>query len=470
VEPLARGGLTLAALRALHDARWVIAFALVVFGANLASSQMRGDSILYAAVSKNLVESGTPMELTLGGEPYLNKPPLYFWWSALVMAVVGVSNVGAKLGALLATTGLCVLLYRGLRGIFADRMVGMLAVFVFTATYVVWRNTYHARMESLVTLFVFGSLLAFLRWLDTARPGWAVAWGVLAGLGVLTKGPVGLVPIAAGVAYLLVRERRGHALWPVPVGIVACAMTAGWWYFAQGGDFASTFFGNELLDRSVIGAGQPLHKWWSVYLAKLVTFDLPWMVLAIIGLRKLWRREELRRPVGLLVTAAVVHLVLIHLVGEKTARYLYQFYVFTVGLTAWAILDAKRFDAEHLLKIVLVVFAIGLQFTGTSARHDHFAPMREAVALGESTQTPVVAERADFTTLDERGAFDWYLAGHVSQLTEPVDFIAVRHASNPLPYARTLFTSDRVWVGLALGAPDGPGEVFPMHDSTEGSP
>ena len=32
MEPLARGGLTLAALRALHDARWVIAFALVVFG------------------------------------------------------------------------------------------------------------------------------------------------------------------------------------------------------------------------------------------------------------------------------------------------------------------------------------------------------------------------------------------------------------------------------------------------------
>jgi 4-amino-4-deoxy-L-arabinose transferase-like glycosyltransferase len=452
------------------DARWVIVFALVVFGANLASSQMRGDSILYAAVSKNLVESGEPMQLTLGGEAYLNKPPLYFWLSAVVMSVVGTGVVGAKLAALLASVGLTLVLYRSARRIFDDRMVGMLTVFVFAATYVVYRNTYHARMESLVTLCVFASLMCFWRWLDTSSLRWIVGWGVCAGLAVLTKGPVGLLPIAAAIVYLVVRERGGHPLWHVLGGLVVFGATFSWWFFAQGTELASVFLGQELLGRSIAGEAQPLHKWWSVYLAKLVTYDLLWMVAAVVGVRAAWRNEALRRPVGLLVTAAAVHLVLIHLAGAKSARYLYQFYAFTAPLSAFGILSMRRFDSEHLLKIVIVVFAIGLQFTGTSSRHDYFRPMREAVALSETTGLPIMADVADFKTLDERGAFDYWLASHCTEPTEPVDFLAVRHASSPLAWARTLFVSDRVWVGLVRGAPDGPGEVFPMTDSTEGSP
>jgi len=470
VESLPGGGLTLAALRAFLDARWVIVFALVVFGANLATSQLRGDPVLYAAVSKNLVESGTPMELTLGGEPYLNKPPLYFWLSAMLMSVFGAGLVGAKLAALFASTGLAVLLYRGARRIFDDRMVGMLTVFVFASTYVVFQNTYHARMESLVTLFVVASLLCFWRWLDTRRLAWILAWGFLAGLGVLTKGPVGLLPVAAAIVYLVVRERSAGPLWHVALGVVVFGGTFSWWFAAQGTELASVFLGQQLLDRSVIGEAQPLHKWWSVYLAKLVTYDLIWMVAAVFGARRAWARKELRRPVGLLLTAAAVHLVMIHLVGEKTARYLYQFYAFTAPLSAYGILSMKRFDAEHLLKIIVVVFAIGQQFTGTSTRHDYFRPMREAVALSASTGLPIMADAADFKTYDEQGAFDYWLRGHLSEPTEPVDFLAVRHASSPLPWAQTLFVSDRVWVGLVSGAPDGPGEVFPMTDSTEGSP
>jgi 4-amino-4-deoxy-L-arabinose transferase-like glycosyltransferase len=470
VESLPRGGLTLAALRAVLDARWVIAFALVVFGANLASSQMRGDSILYAAVSKNLVETGTPMELTLGGEPYLNKPPLYFWLSATVMSVVGTGIVGAKLGALLASVLLCFLLYRFVARIFDDRMAGMLAVFVFAATYVVYRNTYHARMESLVTLFIVASLWCFWRWLDTARLPWILGWGVCAGLAVLTKGPLGLLPVVAGLVYLIVRERTGHPWWHLGAGGLVFLATFSWWFAAQGTELASVFLGQEVLGRSVAGEAQPLHKWWSVYLAKLVTYDLIWMVAAVIGARKAWRDERLRRPVGLLLTAAVVHLVVIHLAGEKTARYLYQLYVFTAPLSAYGILALRRFDTGHLLEIVIVVFAIGLQFTGTSSRHDHFRPMREAVELSRTTGLPVVSDPREFRTLDERGAFDYWLADHVSEPVGPVDFIAVHHANHPLPHARTLFVSDRVWAGLALGAPDGPGDVQPMTDFREGSP
>lgn len=455
------------------DARWVITFALVVFGANLSVPQMRGDAMIYAAVSKNLVESGDPLHLTLDGEPYLNKPPLYFWLTAGVMGLVGTGPVGAKLGALLASTGLCLLLYRGVRRVFDDRAAGLLSVFVFSATYVVYRNTYQARMESLLALFVLGSVLCFWRWLESGRPAWVLGWGLLAGLGALTKGPAGLLPLAAGIVYLAAFDRGrvgpGPAL-QMCAALCLCVVVVGAWLLAvaPGSDLVRVFLGEQIVGRSVFGQAQETHRWWSVYAAKLFSYDLPWMALAALGARRAWARPELRRPVGLLLTAAALHLVLIHLVEEKTARYLYQFYAFTAGLTAYGLLSLRRFEAEHLLKIVIVVFAIGLQFTGTRSGRDHFRPLIEARALGERSGWPVVADAREFEHLDERAALDYYLGQSRPPELLPDPYILVRPRAHPMPQARELFSSDRIWVGLVQGAPYGPGPVHPMTSAEEG--
>jgi 4-amino-4-deoxy-L-arabinose transferase-like glycosyltransferase len=452
------------------DARWVIAFALIVFGANLSVSQMRGDSMVYAAVSKNLLETDNLLRLTLNDQPYLNKPPLYFWLTAGVMKLVGPGPVGVKLGALLISTLLCVVIYRSVRRMFDDRAAGMLAVLVFSATYVVYRNTYHARMESLLTLCVFSSLMCFWRWMETRQTGWILGWGMLAGLGVLTKGPVGVFPIIAGIFYLAVRERemfRGTGSLQIAGGLAVFVASFLWWYLysAQESNLVAVMFGDQWLDRSVFGAPQATHRWWSVYLAKLLTYDLVWMVAAVIGLRRAWAHEHLRRPVGLLFSAALLHLIMIHLVEEKTARYLYQFYAFTAGLSAFGILSIRRFDAEHALKIVIVIFAIGLQFTPPSSAHNYYRPLPQAVATAESSQWPIVADWREFEHLDDQAALDYYLQESSPPEILPESFILIRPRGNPMSQARTLFTTDRLWIGVVLGGPYGPGMVEPMHQS-----
>lgn len=456
----------------LVDARWVIVFALLVFGANLGLSQMRGDAMIYAAVSKNLAENGNPLQLTLDGEPYLNKPPLYFWLTAGIMGVAGTGPVGVKLGALMASTLLCVLLYRSVRRIFDDRQAGLLSVFVFSATYVVYRMTYHARMESLVTLFILASLMCFLRWLEGSGPRWILGWGLLAGLAVLTKGPVGVLPLLAGLAYLLLAERsrlRASAWVHLVSGLLVFALSCGWWFALSGDAFLEHYFRSEILERSILGDTQATHRWWSVYWAKLLSYDLIWLVTAGIGVHRAWVQPGLRRPVGLLLSAALVHLVLIHLVEEKSAHYLYQLYIFTAGLSAVGILALRRFDAERLLKIVIVVFALGLQVTGTRGGRDHFGPLPQAVALSKSSGWPLVADARDFGHLDERAALDYYLDETRPPAILPGTFILVRPKSEPMTQARPLFVSDRLWIGLVIGDLSGPGPVEPMHSATEGS-
>ena len=148
-----------------------------------------------------------------------------------------------------------------------------------------------------------------------------------------------------------------------------------------------------------------------------------------------------------------------------TARYLYQFYVFTAGLSACGIRSIRRFVAAHALKIVIVVFAISLQFVPPSSGHNYYGVLEQTVVTARNSGWPLVADWREFEALDEQAALDYYLEETSPPDVMPDSFILVRPRSNPMPQARTLFTTGRLWIGVVLGAPYGPGEAKPMHQS-----
>ena len=68
---------------------WVIIFTIAVFAANMSTSDIRGDSIVYASVAKNILTLHSPLILHYDGSIYLNKPPLLFWLVALCLKLFG---------------------------------------------------------------------------------------------------------------------------------------------------------------------------------------------------------------------------------------------------------------------------------------------------------------------------------------------------------------------------------------------
>ena len=54
------------------------------------------DAAQYASMSREMLESGSYLQVFEHGKDYLDKPPLIFWLSSLSMKIFGVGNFGYK--------------------------------------------------------------------------------------------------------------------------------------------------------------------------------------------------------------------------------------------------------------------------------------------------------------------------------------------------------------------------------------
>jgi 4-amino-4-deoxy-L-arabinose transferase-like glycosyltransferase len=65
--------------RQVRARRWCAAWSAPVFDlARVAEDPLNGDPAMYATIARTIARTGEWTHLTFNGDPYLNKPPLYF--------------------------------------------------------------------------------------------------------------------------------------------------------------------------------------------------------------------------------------------------------------------------------------------------------------------------------------------------------------------------------------------------------
>ncbi|MFQ3586020.1 MAG: glycosyltransferase family 39 protein, partial [Cyanobacteriota bacterium] len=55
------------------------------------------DELIYGSLARQMLESGDPLSLVINGEPFFEKPPLFFWLQVLAMRALGVNEWAARL-------------------------------------------------------------------------------------------------------------------------------------------------------------------------------------------------------------------------------------------------------------------------------------------------------------------------------------------------------------------------------------
>lgn len=172
---------------------WAVAFFLVAlawfFGLKI---DLTGDSGLYAAISRQMVESGNWLDLKINGAPYDQKPHLFFWLAGLGIQLFGNENFAFKLFLFLFGLSGIYFTYRLGRLLFSE-VAGRLAA-LFTGTsqlFFLYFFDIHTDtvLQSAVILSLW-QLAAFLKYKRTVNFIFAFT-GI--GLAMLTKGPVGAV-------------------------------------------------------------------------------------------------------------------------------------------------------------------------------------------------------------------------------------------------------------------------------------
>jgi hypothetical protein len=162
---------------------------------------MDPDESRYAQIAHEMVVTGNWLVPKRLGQPYLDKPPLLYWSTALAFRTLGISEATVHLVPALAsliTVFSTFLLGRRLVGS-AAAAVGSLLLLCSAGFLLSGRFLF---MDSLLTSWTTLGFLAALVAVRTARVSWGL-WllsAVACGLGFLTKGPISPVLIATPVA------------------------------------------------------------------------------------------------------------------------------------------------------------------------------------------------------------------------------------------------------------------------------
>src|SRR3972149_7482367 len=137
-------------LPGILDREWVslalrILWSVLVFYPGL-DIVLRSDEGLYAAVARRIVQTNEWLPLVYQGQPYLNKPPLYFWLMALPFTLWGPTEFAARFPS--ATFGVATvgLVYWCGRRLF-DRWVGWVAALIATTTFSTVWHAHEARFD-----------------------------------------------------------------------------------------------------------------------------------------------------------------------------------------------------------------------------------------------------------------------------------------------------------------------------------
>lgn len=205
------------------DWLWLLGIGLVLIATGIGlRDPWPADEPRFALIARDMVASGEWLLPRVGGEPYADKPPVFFWLIALGLKLTGSLRVAFLLPSLLAGLG-CVLLVYDLGRRLWNRETGLAAGLALLLTIqFVWQAR-QAQIDATLCFWTTLSLYGLLRHLLTG-PAWrwyAVGWAA-AGLGVITKG-VGFLPLLVLIPYAVL---RGWRAWP-QAGSVAAAVAKG---------------------------------------------------------------------------------------------------------------------------------------------------------------------------------------------------------------------------------------------------
>lgn len=271
--------------------RWALVAALVAFALVLQGARplFDPDEGRYTAVALQMLDSGDWLTPRLHHEvPHFSKPPLTYWALASSMALFGRSEWAVRLPNALAFAATVLLVFALARRLAPARpalaaLVQATSLLPFAAANVVTTDTLLALFE---TLAVTGFVL--LRWAGASaeRARWLL-WGGF-GLAFLTKGPPGLLPLAAIVVFTAwVDGGRGLArLVSMRSSALFLALAFGWygWQLSQRPDLLGYLLGEEVVDRiasTEFDRNATLLGLLETYLPVVVIGPLPWWPLLL---------------------------------------------------------------------------------------------------------------------------------------------------------------------------------------------
>lgn len=253
------------------------------------------DEPRYAQVAREMLERGDWITPTLGGEPWLEKPPLYYWQAMAAYKIFGVSDWAARLPSAIDATAMAFAVYwflRRLRPGFA--LDGALAV-TCSAAIVGFARAASTDMPLAATFTI--AMMFWFAWFESGSRAFLAGSYVFLGLAMLAKGPVAPFLALAIVGIFAVTQLGWKIIWNslwVPGILLACLVALPWYVLVQIRN--PQFFRVFILEHNLARFGtnifhHPEPFWY--YIPVTLLGWLPWVAFVVASL--VWAARKLRR-------------------------------------------------------------------------------------------------------------------------------------------------------------------------------
>ena len=335
----------------------VLAFAALVLGLPAGRAPLWDpNEARYMLLARDILDSGRWLIPDLRGEPYINKPQLFFW-SVAVASIPGgeVTERTAALPAVVSSIATVAVVFAiGARtwGVGA----GAMAALVLISTIGFFAIGHHGQSDVMVTAWTWWALYALLA---ARRAGYAAFrlaafYACVAGA-IMSKGPMGLLGLAAGFAAVaLVDGWRDMARLRPAFGLVVLAVLLTPWYAPYLAGHRAAFVGHTIVGHYGSwafrrGALARLESLW------VLAHALPWTIF-LVAAATWWRRvADAERRVIAVWTLAIW--LLIGLSGIHRARYLIPIYPGLALLVGEFLTRAAGHDGARTLRRAFYAFA-----------------------------------------------------------------------------------------------------------------
>lgn len=342
------------------------------------------DEVRYANAYQNIVHGGKWMVLSLNGQPYPDKPPVYFWFLWLLdtitpMDMPGVFFLGAALSGLFFLYGA----YFLARSLNFDRSISLASTLILLSTFFLVALFHYSRMDLMFAALILLSHACLFRAFNEKTQGkWPLYAFLLAGVATLIKGPLAFIfPLLTSSIYLAWRgELKKLFTRQMGLGLLAMIGVLLAWVagvmLAEGPDFLlNTVLGKHVIQR----ATKTFHHRESFYYY-LIAFPLAWLpwtlflfvapikkYLSIKTWGELWAVRKQAGPRAFLWIMFAATFIFLSSLSGKVLIYILPMFAPLAILTGAAIHSMDEARTNRLWALVgglWAIFGVGLILAG----------------------------------------------------------------------------------------------------------